>query len=307
MEKRMETGAKGTEISVLTPTFNRAGTLSRLFESLRIQGIQNFEWLVVDDGSTDETYALIEKFEEERPGFPIRYFYQKNGGKHRAVNRGVREAAGEFIFIVDSDDYLLPEAMRHVTRWCREISADPKIAGVAGRRITSRREEVTGYEKSKKKELLSLNDSERYVTAPNNERKKYSLAGDQAEVYKKSVLEKFPFQEFAGENFLSEDSVWNLIAGRGYVLRWYDQPVYVCEYRADGLSAKVRQEGLEQKNFEGYSYRMAVNFRYAPNRVRKLLRLVKYYQLQIKKGYTLMEARQRLILFFHLMDADRNN
>jgi glycosyltransferase involved in cell wall biosynthesis len=241
----------------------------------------------------------FQKKETEGDSFPIRYVYQKNGGKHQAVNRGVKEAVGDFLFIVDSDDYLLPDAMQYATRWCSEIRDLPRVAGVAGRRVSPDQKEILGYKKTGKS---SLTKKDTYITAPNNQRKKYHLSGDQAEIYKTSILKRFPFREFPGENFLSEDSVWNVIAGAGYVLRWYPQPIYVCDYRDDGLSAKVRNEKLEWKNFEGFSYRLAVNWRYAPNPVRKIMRLVRFYKMQKEKGYTTAETRYRLAKFCHMMD-----
>lgn len=295
------------EITILTPAYNRADSLGPLFESLTVQGTKNFEWLIVDDGSTDDTKECVTRFQKKAAAegdFPIRYLYQKNGGKHRAVNRGVKAAAGDYIFIVDSDDYLLPDAMKYVTKWCGEIRDLPKVAGVAGRRVSPDQKEILGYKKTGRSGLAKENTGT-YVTAPNNQRKKYHLSGDQAEIYKTSILKRFPFREFPGENFLSEDSVWNLIAGKGYVLRWYDQPIYVCDYREDGLSAKVRNEQLEWKNFEGFSYRLTVNWRYAPNPARKVMRLVRFYRTQREKGYTLAEARYRLAKFCRMMDQQR--
>lgn len=313
----------GIELSIITPCFNRADTLGRLFASLKEQKTENFEWIVVDDGSEDGTKELIRTFQEERPAFPIQYLYEKNGGKHRAVNLGAAFARGEFIFIVDSDDALTPDALFHVSKWCGGIRNLPKIAGVAGRRITWDGRVVEGYDekwstgkesqvpekrsgileaKEPAEEEKSSDGFDGFITLPNNRRRYYHLAGDQAEIYKTSVLRKYPFPEFPGETFLSEDSVWNLLAGRGYVLRWYRRPIYLCEYREDGLSAEVRRDGLERKNFEGYSYRLAVNFRYAPTNSRKIRRLIRFYLEQTKKGYSLRKARARLAEFFRIMD-----
>ena len=94
-------------ITIFTPTFNRGNRLPALYNSLQNQSNKDFEWLIVDDGSTDNTEELVRKWLSE-PLFPVRYIKQKNGGKHRAVNRGVQEAQGELFFIVESDD-VLPE------------------------------------------------------------------------------------------------------------------------------------------------------------------------------------------------------
>lgn len=94
-------------ITIFTPTYNRAELLPRLHKSLQEQTNKNFEWIVVDDGSTDNTKEVIENIIlQQENDFPIRYFYKENGGKHTAINRGVREANGDLFFIVDSDDIL---------------------------------------------------------------------------------------------------------------------------------------------------------------------------------------------------------
>lgn len=101
-------------ITIFTPTYNRAYRLPNLYKSLQEQTCKDFEWLVVDDGSTDNTSKLFEQWQAEENSFPIRYFKQPNGGKHRAINRGVKEAKGELFFIVDSDDTLSSNAIRIV-------------------------------------------------------------------------------------------------------------------------------------------------------------------------------------------------
>jgi len=104
--------------TVFTPTYNRAHTLERVYNSLKKQTLQDFEWVIVDDGSTDETRTLVESWLEEPPSFSVRYLYQSNRGKHGAINRGVQEANGFFFIIFDSDDACVPEALeRFAYHW----------------------------------------------------------------------------------------------------------------------------------------------------------------------------------------------
>ncbi|MEO6488844.1 MAG: glycosyltransferase family 2 protein [Ferruginibacter sp.] len=98
-------------ISVFTPTYNRAGKLHRVFDSLTKQTFKNFEWVIVDDGSKDDTKQLIDKFIEQQPFFSIQYSYQENSGKAIAINSGVKMALGEWFYIADSDDALIPQAL----------------------------------------------------------------------------------------------------------------------------------------------------------------------------------------------------
>ena len=77
------------KVTVFTPTYNRAYILENLYRSLQRQSCTDFEWLIVDDGSSDDTQALVESWQAEENPFPIRYVYQENGGKCRAINRGL--------------------------------------------------------------------------------------------------------------------------------------------------------------------------------------------------------------------------
>ena len=108
-------------ITVFTPTFNRAYILSNLYQSPQRQSFCDFEWLIVDDGSTDNTKELINKWKMEQNAFEIRYVWQKNGGKCRAINKGLDLAKGELFFTVDSDDYLTDDALEKIDCWEREL------------------------------------------------------------------------------------------------------------------------------------------------------------------------------------------
>ena len=92
------------KITVFTPTYNRAYAITNLFESLKKQEKFNFEWVVVDDGSTDNTEELFNEITKDFSMFPIKYYKQPNGGKHRAINTGLDMAESELFFIVDSDE-----------------------------------------------------------------------------------------------------------------------------------------------------------------------------------------------------------
>ena len=110
------------ELTVFTPTYNRAYTLGRLYESLCRQSNKNFEWLVVDDGSKDGTEELIKSWQSEEK-ISIRYIYQENGGKMRAHNRGVKSTETELFVCVDSDDYLVDDGIEKILSfWNREYS-----------------------------------------------------------------------------------------------------------------------------------------------------------------------------------------
>lgn len=218
-------------ITVFTPVYNRAYIIENLYQSLLKQTSNDFEWIIIDDGSTDFVEELIDSWIQAKTApFKIRFFRQENGGKHRAINKGVQLAEGEAFFIVDSDDYLVEEAIEAIHKWWKDIEEDDSYAGVAGLR-GNRECEIIGD--------IPLFES--YIDATNIERAKYGLLGDKAEVYKTSILKKYPFPEFEGENFLTEAIVWDRIGDDGLKIRWFYRVIYICEYREDGLTSKGKQ------------------------------------------------------------------
>lgn len=122
-------------LCVFTPTYNRAYILPALYESLLAQTSTDFQWMIVDDGSTDDTESLVQGWIAEGR-LSIDYVKQENGGKPRATNTGVARCQSELFFVVDSDDHLVPTAVEHVlTRW-EEIRGDDSFAGIVALRGT---------------------------------------------------------------------------------------------------------------------------------------------------------------------------
>lgn len=235
-------------ISVVTPTYNRAYILGKLKGSLDRQTSQNFEWLIVDDGSTDNTKSLVEEWIRESGHYRIRYFWQENGGKHRALNYGIPKADGEFVFIVDSDDYLTDDAVETVEQWVETIREDEWIVGVSGLRAHADGKILGDF--PRKLKYIDVKNSHRYI---------HHLDGDKAEAYRKSVLVCHPFPEFEGERFIGEGAVWNQLSLEGGKVRWFNKVIYICEYLEDGLTTKA--ERLNKNNFKGYTYNTRLNYR----------------------------------------------
>jgi len=213
-------------ITVLTPTFNRVGLLPRVYQSLIAQTQKEFEWVIVDDGSTDGTKDLVREWVGRSP-FPVRYLWQENSGKHVAVNRGVALAQGDLVLILDSDDWLVPNAIERVRYWWNTIpeAQRAEFAGVAGLcAFPSGHLVGTPFPK----EILDSNPIEIRV--------RYKVRGDKCEVWRTDVLRSFPFPEDLGR-FVTEGLVWNRIARR-YKVRFVNEVWKITEYQHDGLSAK---------------------------------------------------------------------
>ena len=213
--------------TVFTPTYNRAHTLDRLYHSLQRQTFRDFEWIVIDDGSTDGTEERFSRILREDNFFKITYQRVENGGKHRAINRAVSIAEGELFFIADSDDYLTDNSLEIVDRVEKTIPDDKKsaFAGVCGLDVYISGDPVgTTYEGDEFLDITAM------------QRAEYGVCGDKKEVFYTDVLSRFPFPEYPGENFVSEAVVWNRIARNGYKLRYFNTPIYVVEYQSAGIS-----------------------------------------------------------------------
>lgn len=216
------------KISVFTPAFNRGYIIESLYMSLLKQTFQDFEWIVINDGSTDDTDIIMNRILKAKNPFPIVYIKKNNGGKHRAINDGAKVARGKLFFTVDSDDYLTEDALFKINEWENTIREHNYFAGVAGLRSDFDGNLIGQYPLEEK--------YNKYIDSSNLDRKKNCLKGDKAEAYYTDLLLKYPFPEYKNENFLTEAIVWNKIASDGYNIRWFNEVIYKCEYLVDGLT-----------------------------------------------------------------------
>lgn len=215
-------------LTIFTPTYNRAHTLPRLFDSLVAQTDKNFEWLIIDDGSRDNTGELFDNWLKEHHDFSIRYYKVNNGGKNRAINQGLKLAQGQYFMILDSDDLLTKDAVSFIVENMSQLPANQPFIGLSGKRG-----ELNGTP-------LGCNPGdykeEGYTDCSNLDRPKYNLTRDMAEVFITEILQKYEFKVWDGEKFTPEEVVWNQIALDGYKLRWFNKVIYLCEYQQGGLS-----------------------------------------------------------------------
>src|SRR5690606_3161691 len=120
------------EFSIITPTYNRAKIILNLYNSLVKQTLNNFEWIVINDGSIDNTNEIIKSFASENK-FKIKLIKQENLGKHIAVNKGLKKARGKYVVIVDADDYLKKDALeKYLKMFKKALQKEKFICGVGG-------------------------------------------------------------------------------------------------------------------------------------------------------------------------------
>ena len=216
------------QITVFTPTYNRAHLLPRLYKSLCAQTCKDFEWIIVDDGSADDTKSIVDGFIHDC-AITIRYFRQENGGKHRAINRGVKEAKGNLFFIADSDDTLPEKSIETVLKQYEKAKNLTPLGGVCGLDQT-----FDG------KIIGNGLHTEHIVSNSIDIRMRHGVDGDLKEVFLTSVLKEFPFPEIEGEKFCPEALVWFRIA-RKYNLYFFNQPIYNVEYQTGGLTDYITE------------------------------------------------------------------
>lgn len=219
-------------ITVLTPTFNREGVLRSLWDSLQKQTVKDFEWLVVDDGSTDGTKDLITQL-QEKSDFPIRYIYKNNGGKHTALNVGIQTICSELIFIVDSDDCVTDDAVESILKIHKKYRSQNNICGYAFLRAFP-----DGKVNGKKFDVDEKIGSYIDVRVNGDD-----TGADKAEVFKTHCLKEFPFPEYPNEKFLGEDLVWVRMA-RKYEMVHINKAIYVGNYLEDGLTNNRRKHNI---------------------------------------------------------------
>jgi glycosyltransferase involved in cell wall biosynthesis len=222
--------------TVFTPTYNRAHTIDRVFDSLRMQTLRDFEWLVVDDGSTDGTEELIAEWKKVAD-FPIRYFSQARSGKHIAHNRAVREARGKFFAPIDSDDALLPDTLESVSIAWNDIPVSERsgFCGIWGL-CRDQRGAIVGDSYP-----TSLYDA--YLPEVTYVRR---IGGEKWPVFRTDVLRRFPFPEIPHTRFVPEALVW-LEIGRTYKTRFVNKILRIYYVDDDKTGATLSDKaGLKE-------------------------------------------------------------
>lgn len=238
------------KVTIFTPTYNRASTLPRLFSALQRQTDKRFEWLIIDDGSTDHTADLVKAFCKEDNSFEIRYYVQDHGGKPRAQNKAIDLAKGDLFITCDSNKYPSDNAVESIIKMAETIRDVPMMCGVGGYRANFSGTPFGGK--------MQLNGKD-FVDCTRLEGNKYNIVGDKASAFFTNILKKYKSPEYPGESFISE-SVWLIpMALDGYKTRWFPEILIYGEYTSDGLTkqgANSREGHVH--NFRGFLHQLRV-------------------------------------------------
>lgn len=273
--------------TVFTATFNRAHTLRRVYDSLCSQTYRDFEWLVVDDGSTDGTRALIEAWSRQAP-FAIHYVHQENRGKHVAHNRGVELARGQLFLSLDSDDSCVPQALeRFKWHWDRIPAAS--------------RASFTGVTALCADQLGRVHGSRFPVDVFDSDsleaRYRFKVTGEKWGFHRIEVVRRYPFPEIPGARHVPENLVWFQIA-RSYRTRYVNE-VLRTYWTSEVEGARLTSTGLSREQTAALAvlYRSLLNdhlrwFRYAP--VRFLHSGLNYSRFSFASGAGILRQRRQL-------------
>lgn len=239
-------------ITVFTATYNRAYIIEKLYHSLQRQTFRDFEWLVVDDGSSDETEQVIEQWKAAGNDFSIRYYKQQNGGKCRAINHGLELVKGELFINVDSDDYLTDDALEKIDSWVKRLPEDRKYCGVVGNLGTSPTETPNTPLKGEYRDASLLERYDDYCDDP--------IDGERAYAFFSDIRREYRYPEFDGENFVTPSITWNRMAHDGYKVRVFDDIIWVYEFQEEGLTLSGNKRFLNNPQGHGLWLREKAKF-----------------------------------------------
>jgi len=275
------------KFTVFTPTFNRKELLEKLYKSLQKQTFKDFEWLIVDDGSTDGTKEKVEEFLSEKK-LEIKYYFKENGGKQRAYNFATEKANGELFICLDSDDEYVENGLEIILKYWKKYEKNSDIAGM-GYLSTYPNREIIGSS-FPEKEMIST-QFEIY--------NKYGVKGDKGLMFRTEIIKKYKFPVFEDEKFITEAVVYNRICEK-YKMVYVNEKIEIKEYQEDGLTAKYNN--LLLKNPKGQAlYHNEINSQKLTFK-QKILNNAVYYKFCKVAGYKFgkifKESKNKLFLIF---------
>lgn len=248
-------------LTVFTPAYNRAHTLSRTYDSLKKQSNKDFIWLIVDDGSSDSTEELVKAWQKKEKEFEIQYIYKENGGMHTAHNVAYENIHTELNVCIDSDDCLSDDAVNLIWNAWQEVK-DKDYAGLIGLDADLEGNIIgKGFPKDLKETTLVG-----YYASGGS--------GDKKLVYRTDVINKYaPYPVFEGEKYVALAYKYRLI-DQDYKLAVIPEILCNVEYQADGSSGTMWKQYL--KNPKGFAFWRKICMQYPESKKRKIIDCIHY-------------------------------
>ena len=273
-------------LTVFTPTYNRAYILNQCYESLVRQSCKDFIWLIIDDGSTDNTKELVEEWMKNDNKFEIRYHYKKNGGMHTGHNAAYELIDTELNVCIDSDDFMPDNAVELIVNFWNKYGSD-KYSGIVALDIYKNGEVIGCKLPNKKSTTLSgFYDN--------------GGQGDKKLIYRTEVINKYPsYPEFKGEKFVPLDYKY-LLADQDYELLIMNEAVCVVEYMEDGSSKNMFRQYY--KNPRGFSFMRKVYMEYDKKFINKFKNCIHYVSSSFisKNKEFISESPNKLMTIFSI-------
>ena len=256
-------------LTIFTPAYNRAHTLPRTYESLCQQKCKDFIWLIVDDGSQDNTAELIRQWQARDNGFEIRYIYKENGGMHTAHNTAYEHIDTELNTCIDSDDKLAPDAVEKILRKWDQVK-DQGYAGIIGLDADFEGKIIgKGFP-----EGLTETTVVGYYAAGGS--------GDKKLVYRTDIINQYPpYPVFEGEKYVSLAYKYRLI-DQIYKMAVLDEVLCNVEYQPDGSSGTMWKQYL--KNPRGFAFWRKICMQYPESKKRLIINCIHYCSSSIIAG-----------------------
>lgn len=224
-------------ITVFTPTYNRASLLANLYNSLKKQTNYSFIWLIIDDGSSDDTQEVVERFKRDNDLFEIRYVFKENGGLHTGYNKAIELLDTELAVCVDSDDWLVENAIELIiNKW--EYVRESGCAGIVALNCLPNGA-VLG-EKLPAQEFINLIDIKKGKYKSQNYDRKIIVRSD---LYKEVAPQPTYNRE---KNF--NPHYMHLLISKNYDFAVLNEPVCVVDYQPNGMSSYIFRQYYDSPN-----------------------------------------------------------
>lgn len=228
------------KISVLTPSYNRASLLDRLYNSLvknSKYGI-DIEWLIQDDGSVDDTKKVVERFKKDKnsDNLEIKYYFQENQGKMVAINNLLEKVTGDLIVDCDSDDYFIYDAFKKIKEYYEEHEQEIKSGKYYGLCFLK-------YDKSGNN---MGNDFKNKETTMFDLYFKEGETGEKAIVFLSNIRKQYKHELEHGEKFVTEARMYHKMDEK-YKMICVNKPIMICEYQEDGYTKNIKKQFVENK------------------------------------------------------------
>lgn len=224
-------------LTIFTPTYNRAELLGNCYESLKRQTSKDFIWLIIDDGSTDHTSAVVEKWCGAYNDFEIEYIYKENGGLHTAYNAAIENAKTELSVCIDSDDYMPDDAVEKILTFWKE-NQDEQYAGIIGLDYTINGERLGDLLPNRKS--ISLVDLSIGKYKIKNADRKLVI---RTELYKRVA----PMPSFTGEkNFNPQYMHIKIALDKPFLV--LNECLCIVDYQPDGMSNNMYRQYYNSPN-----------------------------------------------------------